>query len=471
MEIHLFPTGEVREKCLLLVGGSGDTAERFTPLVEQLSKRLLKHTICTFTMSSTCKEGESLLEQQAKELTEVVEQLVEQHKFAKFDLFCTSMGAYAAVKALVDPKYRQLFDKVIFFDPADYYLSSKFGSADGKLTWSGYMDYSPTEPLVSDELKQYQGEVTIHVVHLTLRNHGTNGYVEAKYEDRGMDHVEAFPRLNTKMVKRFYENTPSKNRGTYLEVTDLPHGFIRDGGIQSNLVKVANVITRLMEAEPEVKVLNVFVNEKGEYGNPVGIVVDEQGELSSKERQKISAKLGFSESVFVDDVKARKVSIYNPEHEVKFAGHALVGTAYYLRQLLGEPVVQIICKAGLVNVRVEGDKTWINASLENTPPWNFEELDGPDEVDDLSYGRRKKYKHTYVWAWIDKGQGVVRARTFAPDWGIPEDEANGSGSMQLASRLGRELEIHHGKGSVIYARPIGNNEAEVGGRVRMINYE
>lgn len=215
-------------------------------------------------------------------------------------------------------------------------------------------------------------------------------------------------------------------------------------------------------------ILNVFVNEAGEHGNPVGVIVDEKRKLSTEKRQELAVKLGFSESVFVDDLQKREVSIYNPEHEVKFAGHALVGTAYYLRQLLGDPVGHIICKAGLVNVRVEGDKTWINASLQNTPPWDFEELDGPDEVDDLSYGKKKKYQHTYVWAWVDKEKGIVRARTFAPDWGIPEDEANGSGSMQLASRLDRELEIHHGKGSVIYARPIGNNEAEVGGRVKPI---
>ena len=215
----------------------------------------------------------------------------------------------------------------------------------------------------------------------------------------------------------------------------------------------------------ETHIFRVFVNEAGEFGNPVGIVVDEKAELSSRKRQEITTKSGFSECVFIDDVVEGKVSIYNPEHEVKFAGHALVGTAYYLRHILSQNVDFIQCKAGKVNVREENNKTWISASLENTPPWSFKELDGGDEVDDLSFGQKKRYEHTYVWAWVDKEKGIVRARTFAPDWGIPEDEANGSGSMQLASRLGRELEIHHGKGSVIYAKPLSNNMAEVGGRV------
>lgn len=215
----------------------------------------------------------------------------------------------------------------------------------------------------------------------------------------------------------------------------------------------------------ESKILRVFVNEKGQFGNPVGIMVDESRKLTQEDRQKIAIKLGFSESVFIDDLGTRTVSIYNPEREVAFAGHALVGTAYYLGKLLGEPVGHIKCMAGLVNVVLDGDKIWINASLENTPPWMFKEFDGPDEVDDLTFGQRKHSHHTFVWAWIDKANGIVRARTFAPDWGIPEDEANGSGSMQLASQLSRELEIHHGKGSVIYAKSQGNNKAEVGGRV------
>ena len=74
-------------------------------------------------------------------------------------------------------------------------------------------------------------------------------------------------------------------------------------------------------------------------------------------------------------------------------------------------------------------------------------------------------KHTVVWSWMDISRGLVRARTFAPDWGIPEDQANGSGSMLLASKLDRKLEIHHGDGSIIFAKPIDKVSAEVGGLV------
>jgi hypothetical protein len=59
----------------------------------------------------------------------------------------------------------------------------------------------------------------------------------------------------------------------------------------------------------------------------------------------------------------------------------------------------------------------------------------------------------------------IRARTFAPDWGVPEEEANGSGSMQLAHKLGRNLEILHGKGSIIRAS-VGSSGIAIGGLVR-----
>jgi len=70
-----------------------------------------------------------------------------------------------------------------------------------------------------------------------------------------------------------------------------------------------------------------------------------------------------------------------------------------------------------------------------------------------------------VWAWIDEIKGAIRARTFANDWDIPEAEGNGSGSMLLAEKLKRSIEIKHGKGSVIFARPVSNNCVRIGGKI------
>lgn len=215
----------------------------------------------------------------------------------------------------------------------------------------------------------------------------------------------------------------------------------------------------------EARVLRVFVNQEGKFGNPVGIVVDEHQKISPKDRQRVATKIGFSESVFIDNLKDGKISIFNPRKEVDFAGHALVGTAYFINKVIGEPVTSLECKAGRIQTWQEDSQTWIRASLTGTPPWKHEELQSAALIGALSTEEAVSKNHTMVWAWVDRDKGVVRVRTFAPDWGIPEDEANGSGSMQLASKLGQKLEIHHGRGSIIYAKPAEAGFAEVGGRV------
>jgi predicted PhzF superfamily epimerase YddE/YHI9 len=203
-------------------------------------------------------------------------------------------------------------------------------------------------------------------------------------------------------------------------------------------------------------VLRVFVNEKGEFGNPVGIIVDEKQKISPKERQNIATRLGFSEAVFVNNSKTGSVSIFNPQSEIDFAGHALVGAAFFLA-----PMDFLETRSGRFATWRENDLTWIRADLKNLPPWHLEHVVNVSSVDNFALPR----EHTMVWAWINQVKGIIRARTFAPDWGIPEDEANGSGSMQLAAMLERSLEIHHGKGSIIYAKSAEAGFADVGGRV------
>ena len=71
----------------------------------------------------------------------------------------------------------------------------------------------------------------------------------------------------------------------------------------------------------------------------------------------------------------------------------------------------------------------------------------------------------YYWAWEDEAAGRVRARCFSLEDGIGEDEATGSAAIMISVELGRELTIHQGEGSLLYARPLGGGRAEVGGRV------
>jgi predicted PhzF superfamily epimerase YddE/YHI9 len=60
----------------------------------------------------------------------------------------------------------------------------------------------------------------------------------------------------------------------------------------------------------------------------------------------------------------------------------------------------------------------------------------------------------------------MRARVFAADSGVDEDEATGSAAMRQAAALRRPLVIRQGWGSEILARPAQSQGwAEIGGRV------
>jgi predicted PhzF superfamily epimerase YddE/YHI9 len=211
---------------------------------------------------------------------------------------------------------------------------------------------------------------------------------------------------------------------------------------------------------PDLHVLRVFVNEDGEWGNPLGVFLDGVG-IERIERQRIAAGLGFSETVFVEDRTNGRIRIHTPEVELPFAGHPCVGTAWLLARE-GTPVAVLRPPAGEVGVRVENGLTWIEARPEWSPAFEYHQLATPAEVRALALPNAGP--NLYAWAWIDEAAGTVCARAFLPQAGIPEDEATGSAALALAARLNRPIVIHQGRGSVLQARPTGPGIAEVGGK-------
>ncbi|MDP1721835.1 MAG: PhzF family phenazine biosynthesis protein [Candidatus Gottesmanbacteria bacterium] len=210
------------------------------------------------------------------------------------------------------------------------------------------------------------------------------------------------------------------------------------------------------------------MNQDNKFGNPVGVILDEGNQIDTKERQRIATQLGFSESVFINNLRTGKVSIFNPREEVPFAGHAMVGTAWFINKTRNPSLDCLTCAGSVIKTWRDMEFTWIRANLDMMPPWQYEQLKNATEVEHFSSKIALSKKHTFVWAWIDERKGLIRARTFAPDWGTPEDEGNGSGSMKLAATLGRSIEIMHGKGSIIYAKPWESDFADVGGRVKEV---
>jgi predicted PhzF superfamily epimerase YddE/YHI9 len=215
---------------------------------------------------------------------------------------------------------------------------------------------------------------------------------------------------------------------------------------------------------PEVHVLRVFCGEGGRGGNPLGVFL-EGHEVPEDERQRIAAELGFSETVFVDDAARGEMRIFTPAVEHSFAGHPVVGTAWLLARER-QAVAALRPPAGEVPVRADGGLTFAAARPEWMPEFDFVEAGSAAEVEALD-GPPEGHDAVGVWAWVDKGAGIVRERVFALRYGISEDEATGSAAITLSARLGRELEIRQGQGSLIHARPRGDGWVEVGGRTEL----
>ncbi len=208
-------------------------------------------------------------------------------------------------------------------------------------------------------------------------------------------------------------------------------------------------------------VLRVFTDAAGRFGNPLGVFLDGTS-VPPSERLRIAADLGFSETVFVDDGATGVVHIFTPTTELRFAGHPTVGTCWLLDHV-GAPIDTLRPPAGDVATWVDGDLRWIRARPEWVHPITMEQLDSVSAVDALERPPDGDGSY-YPWAWIDEAAGIVRSRYFVPDLGIGEDEATGAAAVVLGSRIGRPIEIHQGRGSIVFSRPVAGGFVEIGGR-------
>jgi predicted PhzF superfamily epimerase YddE/YHI9 len=212
----------------------------------------------------------------------------------------------------------------------------------------------------------------------------------------------------------------------------------------------------------ELHVLRVFTDERGGHGNPLGVFLKGRS-VREGLRQRIARELGFAETVWVDDPERAEVRILTPAVELPFAGHPSVGTAWLLHEH-GYEVSTLRPPAGELRVRQEGPNTWIAARPEWAPPFEYLQLASASQVDSLTEAP-DGLGAAYVWAWEDEAEGRVRARSFVPEVGVPEDEATGSAALALAAELRQAIHVRQGRGSELLARRVDSGYAEVGGRV------
>jgi len=101
--------------------------------------------------------------------------------------------------------------------------------------------------------------------------------------------------------------------------------------------------------------VDVFAEAKYQ-GNQLAVFRDLEG-VPEEMMQRIAKEMNFSETTFItaEDSENRvfRVRIFTPAHEVPFAGHPTLGTAYVIqRHILKEPVAEVILdlKAGKIPV-------------------------------------------------------------------------------------------------------------------------
>jgi predicted PhzF superfamily epimerase YddE/YHI9 len=215
----------------------------------------------------------------------------------------------------------------------------------------------------------------------------------------------------------------------------------------------------------ELSVLRVFVGPDGRGGNPLGVFLDGAA-IPEDRRHAVAHRLGFSETVFVDDPAEGAMRIFTPVAELPFAGHPTVGTGWLLRET-GAPATTLRPPAGDVPVRHDAERTWVRARPEWIHRHVRRRLESPAAVDAFA-GPALGEPGIYVWAWIDEDAGTIRSRYFATDYGIVEDEATGAAAVAMGGDLRRDLTIRQGVGSEILVRPQPDGTIEIGGRVELV---
>lgn len=117
-------------------------------------------------------------------------------------------------------------------------------------------------------------------------------------------------------------------------------------------------------------IVDVFA-EARYAGNQLAVVLD-AGDLSTDEMQAIARETNYSETTFVPSRESRDggydVRIFTPAHEIPFAGHPTLGTAWILRNEVAVDAAQVNLNLGVGRVPVrfeptdEGDEIpWLTA--------------------------------------------------------------------------------------------------------------
>lgn len=94
-------------------------------------------------------------------------------------------------------------------------------------------------------------------------------------------------------------------------------------------------------------------------GNQLAVFTDARG-IDTELMQALAKETNFSETTFVlppEEGGVARIRIFNPDEEMLFAGHPVLGTAWVLAQPLQRGVVELETGVGIVPVELDRDET------------------------------------------------------------------------------------------------------------------
>jgi trans-2,3-dihydro-3-hydroxyanthranilate isomerase len=253
-------------------------------------------------------------------------------------------------------------------------------------------------------------------------------------------------------------------------------------------------------------IFDVFTGSPLE-GNPVAVFLDGSG-LSAELMQRAAREMNLSETVFLfdgDEESDARVRIFTPSEELPFAGHPVLGTAFFVGERDGLDTVRLRCSAAVVPIALRRENGAIEYGEMEQPIPTWEEFGNASELlAALGVDRAElpveAYTNgpTHVFVALPDEAAVVavtpdatalsrfgvlgvscfaatgdrvKTRMFAPGLGVTEDPATGSAAGPLAVHLARHgvvpfgtrLEIRQGaeisRPSLLYARAEGSGDA------------
>ena len=202
------------------------------------------------------------------------------------------------------------------------------------------------------------------------------------------------------------------------------------------------------------------------YGNPVAVVLGGEG-LETEDMQRIACWVNLSETTFLlpSSQADYRLRIFTPQHELPFAGHPTIGSAYAALEsgfVEKKKLLRQECAAGILDLSFEDERIFVRGPepritdvrrglpfakkllrIEVGPVWIVGEVADAQELAALKPDMGALAAFTIdheatgitVFAPSGEKQTAMHVRSFAPAHGIPEDPVCGSGNLAVAHYL------------------------------------